>query len=64
MYVSSLYYFTTLGETAHYAYNRDAGYYPPTNTGITNCDDGGFLTPRVHNLFNQAHGIDVGTTMY
>jgi len=64
VFIGTTQYSGTLGETTHHAYNRDGNVYPPTDGGITNCDDGGWLTPRVHNLFNNVRGIDVNTPMY
>ncbi len=50
-----------LGYTSHYANNTN-GTFPcnaTSGSSSTNCDDGAYNTPRIHNLFNTAQGIDV-----
>jgi prepilin-type N-terminal cleavage/methylation domain-containing protein len=59
-----------LGHSYHYAWNLYGERYPVTGSGSTSpkeennsADDGGRLTPRIHNLFNQLRGIDTGARL-
>jgi prepilin-type N-terminal cleavage/methylation domain-containing protein len=64
------YYGVALGDTYHYAWNLYGDRVPVTGSAGSNpreenntADDGGRLTPRLHNLFNKQRGIDVGSRL-
>jgi len=55
--------YSCLGDSAGYSWNT-SGAFPPFNTSSSGCDDGAYLTPYVHNIFNKSRGIDVNTPAY
>jgi len=59
-----------LGDSWHYAWNLYGERAPVTGDSSSanreennNADDGGRLTPRIQNLFNQLRGMDAGTPL-
>ena len=74
-YIAMLTYYNTgygcnLGDSYHCAWNLYGERAPVTGNASTSpkeennsADDGGRLTPRIHNLFNKVRGIDVGTPL-
>ena len=54
-----------LGDSGGYSWNTNAQFPPnATSTASSNSTAGSVLTPKIHNMFNQVRGIDIGTPAY